>query len=120
MAKENKKTAAFELPAVGFKKNAEGRIVNSNGLTYDEYVAIDQYKKNKETAQSINNKNKGYENSGMTRDDYDAARRGNSKKAESESSSAGNTVEIELPNPNGSKPGPGKQPETLTVPVTQY
>ena len=121
MGNETKKSTAFELPAVGYKKNAEGRIVNSNGLTYDEYVAIDQYKKIKETAQSGNNTNKGYENSGKTRDDYDASvRGGNKKEAESESSSAGKTVEIELPNPNGSKPGPGKQSETLTVPVTQY
>ncbi|MBR3967555.1 MAG: hypothetical protein IKJ91_10830 [Clostridia bacterium] len=121
MANEKKKTASFELPAVGFKKNAEGRIVNSNGLTYDEYVAIDQYKKLKDTAQSSNNTNKGYENSGKTRDDYDASVRGaNKKEAESVSSPSGKTVEVEITNPNGSKPGSGKQSETLTVPVTQY
>ncbi len=117
----------MELNIPMFKRDAKGNLVNANGLTMKECDAILAIKdKNGVIPQSSN---KGYENSGMTRDDYDAARRGNSKKAESESSAAylplpGNNEsgipgEVELRNPNGAKPGPGVSSETLTVPVSK-
>lgn len=95
----------FTLPAIQVKKDKNGNTVNSDGLTYDEYVAYDQYKK--ENGKSTQSTNKGYENSGKTRDDYDAAvRSGNKKKAESESSTA------YLP-----LPGTEKKKETVKLPT---
>ncbi|MBR6604118.1 MAG: hypothetical protein IKK94_08895, partial [Clostridia bacterium] len=110
-------------------RDENGNLINGSGLTLKEFEAIEEYRAEKENGKATKSSNRGYENSGMTRDDYDAARRGNSKKAESESSAAylplpGNNEsgipgEVELRNPNGAKPGPGVSSETLTVPVSK-